>query len=233
MNTIDLLMNFNLTKQEAQIYLALLTEGDLTGYEAAKVTGISRSNIYTALAGLVEKGAANVMEGTAARYTGVPLDEFCGNAIRQMQQYKRELLTHAPDRRKEVDGYITVKGEQQILHKMKNMINAASERIYISVSGAILQILQAELESASARGIRLVILTDAKPGFTGATVYIANTPQHQIRLITDSASVLTGDIADGSGSTCLFSMKKNLIDLFKDALKNEIKLLEYEKGAGR
>lgn len=37
-----------------------------------------------------------------------------------------------------------------------------------------------------------------------------------------------------SNSTCLYSSKQNLVDLFKDALKNEIKLIELlpeaEKG---
>ena len=45
---------------------------------------------------------------------------------------------------------------------------------------------------------------------------------------------MTGDLADGSNSTCLYSSKQNLVDLFKDALKNEIKLIELlpeaEKG---
>jgi transcription elongation factor GreA-like protein len=55
MDIIEKLTYFNLTRQEATLYLTLLAEGRLTGYEATKLTGISRSNTYTALAGLVEK----------------------------------------------------------------------------------------------------------------------------------------------------------------------------------
>ena len=62
MEITERLMHFNLTRQEATLYLLLLKAGRLTGYEAAKQTGISRSNTYTALAGLVEKGAAYIME---------------------------------------------------------------------------------------------------------------------------------------------------------------------------
>ena len=40
------LMCFGLTRQESNIYLTLLSDGALTGYEAAKRTGISRSNAY-------------------------------------------------------------------------------------------------------------------------------------------------------------------------------------------
>ena len=84
MDIIERLMYFNLTRHEATLYMALLAESSLTGYEGAKLTGISRSNTYTALAGLVDKGAAHVTEDTATRYTPVPFDEFCENKIRQM-----------------------------------------------------------------------------------------------------------------------------------------------------
>ena len=35
---------FGLTRQEANIYLCLYQQGELNGYEVAKLTGISRSN---------------------------------------------------------------------------------------------------------------------------------------------------------------------------------------------
>lgn len=40
MNLIEGLTNFNLTKQEATLYVLLLKSGQMTGYEAAKQTGI-------------------------------------------------------------------------------------------------------------------------------------------------------------------------------------------------
>ena len=52
---IDILTEFSLTRQEASIYAALLNHGDMTGYEVAKDTGFSRSNVYAALNALVEK----------------------------------------------------------------------------------------------------------------------------------------------------------------------------------
>ena len=52
MDNVELLMSFGLTRQEARVYILLLGEGALSGYEAAKRLGISRSNAYAALAGL-------------------------------------------------------------------------------------------------------------------------------------------------------------------------------------
>ena len=51
MDNVELLMSFGLTRQEARVYVLLLGEGALSGYEAAKRLGLSRSNAYAALAG--------------------------------------------------------------------------------------------------------------------------------------------------------------------------------------
>ena len=232
MDIIEKLTYFNLTRQEATLYLTLLAEGRLTGYEATKLTGISRSNTYTALAGLVEKGAAYVLEDKATRYTPVPLDEFCENRVRRLQELKEELLRELPSTSQSVDGYITIKGATEIINKLKNTIVKAKARIYVSATDSAIEALRGELTEAVGRGLKVVA---GRPFvLEGAIIYYAHKPNSQIRLIADSQEVLTGDLADGSNSTCLYSSKQNLVDLFKDALKNEIKLIELlpeaEKG---
>ena len=226
MDTIERLMYFNLTRHEATLYMALLAESSLTGYEAAKLTGISRSNTYTALAGLVDKGAAHVTEDTATRYTPVPFDEFCENKIRQMQEYKAYLVEKMPVVKNEVEGYITIKGAQAIMNKLKNMIAKAEARIYVSATGSLIEALKEPLTEAAKRGLKIVVITGKPFNLPGAIIYYAEKPNSQIRLIADSGRVLTGDLSDGDSSTCLYSGKPNLVDLFKDALKNEIKLIE-------
>lgn len=56
METILALRKFGFTQQESLLYVTLLRHGAMTGYEAAKAAGISRSNAYAALSSLVEKG---------------------------------------------------------------------------------------------------------------------------------------------------------------------------------
>lgn len=231
MDTVEMLTQFDLTRQEASIYLTLLSEGILNGYEAAKITGISRSNTYTSLAALVEKGGAFVTEGSTIRYTPVPIAEFCGNRIRRLEETKKNLLITIPQKRDEVEGYITIKGKSHILDKMRNMITEAKERVYLSVSKQILECILPEIRNAIDRGIKMALITNETFCLEGATVYFAAKSQQQIRLIVDSTNVLTGDIDDGEYSTCLYSKKKNLVDLLKDSLKNEIKLIEMMKGS--
>ena len=81
MNFIDSLNDFGLTRQEGTIYSALLNHGEMTGYEVAKDTGISRSNVYAALTALVEKGAACLIEGESTKYRPVEITLFTSNRI--------------------------------------------------------------------------------------------------------------------------------------------------------
>ena len=97
------LMEFGLTRQEATVYLALVVSGTQTGYEVAKQTGISRSNAYNALAGLVDKGAAYPEEGAATRYTAVEVSEFCENKIRALTRVKEELTLYMPKEKAEAE----------------------------------------------------------------------------------------------------------------------------------
>lgn len=231
MNLIEGLTNFNLTKQEATLYVLLLKAGQLTGYEAAKQTGISRSNTYTALAGLVDKGAAYVLEeGKVTRYTPVAAAEFCTNKINRLEEIKEDILQQVPVLTNEAEGYITIKGVQEIINKLRNTVKQAQARIYISANSRVLELLKAELAEAVGCGLKVVIICGKEFSLSGAICYHTTKQNEQIRLIADSHTVLTGDLQDDEDSTCLYSCKRNLIDLFKEALKNEIALIQLQKG---
>ncbi len=226
MDLIELLMNFNLTRQEATIYLLLSSEGELSGYEVSKRTGISRSNTYNALASLVDKGAAYIIEGNAVLYTPVNVEEFCNNKIRFLKNVKDEIILKLPPKKEESSGYITIKGEKHIIDKLANMLIEAKERVYLSLSIKRLELVKKELETLKKRGIKIVIITDYPFEFEGAIIYHSSKKEEQIRLIADSKHVLTGEF----NSTCLYSSNNNLVELFKESLTNEIKLLEIDKG---
>ena len=231
MELIEGLTHFNLTKQEATLYVLLLKEGYLTGYEAAKQTGISRSNTYTALAGLVDKGAAYVLEeGKVTRYTPVPPEEFCSNKIDRLKEIKDKVLNQLPALKNDAEGYITIKGELEIINKLKNTVRQAEARIYVSANRRVMELLRKELMDALARGLKVVIISDEKFTLPDAICYGTDKQTEQIRLIADSQTVVTGDLEDEENSTCLYSCKRNLVDLFKEALQNEIKLIQIQKG---
>ena len=86
MDYIEKLISFGLTRQEAIIYVQLLKCGELTGYEVAKATGISKSNVYAALEGLVQKGAAHYEEAEAKKFFANDIENFCTGFIREHER---------------------------------------------------------------------------------------------------------------------------------------------------
>jgi sugar-specific transcriptional regulator TrmB len=67
MRRIDL-THFGFTPTESLVYEVLLTGGPGTGYAIARSAGLARANAYSALEGLVTKGAARVDGGRPRRY---------------------------------------------------------------------------------------------------------------------------------------------------------------------
>ena len=67
MSRIDL-THFGFTPTESLVYEVLLTSGPGTGYAIARSAGLARANAYSALEGLVAKGAARVEGGRPRQY---------------------------------------------------------------------------------------------------------------------------------------------------------------------
>lgn len=230
---LDKLGLFGLTRQEAFIYLCLYRNGALTGYEVAKLTGISRSNVYSGLSGLSDKGAAFLEEGNSSKYVAVPIENFCENKIRSMNKEKEYLMKNIPVMKKQEVGYITITGSRNIYNKIINMINDAEKRIYFSASLTMVKEFRKEFRKALDRKIKLVLITDGFPEeehLQGAICYVGGGRGNSIRMIIDSEYALTGEMTGEKDDTFLYTGQENFIKVFKEALSNEIRLIELTGG---
>lgn len=227
---IEYLVHFGLTRQEALIYQKLMQKGKQTGYEVAKEAGISRSNAYNSLAGLVEKGAAYLVEESAKRYIPVKLEEFCENYIRHLKAETEWMVQNLPVGQVNEEGYITIEGEANIRDKIKNLIASSKERVYLSCTVCYLREFQKELKQLVCEGKKVVVITDGPFTMDGVRVYLTEGKGRQIGLITDSKYVLSGEYGKGGVNTCLYSGQNNFVMVFKTALSNEIQLIEIRKG---
>ena len=237
-NTIlDKLGLFGLTRQEAAIYLCLYRNGGLSGYEVSKLTGISRSNVYSGLSGLADKGAACLEEGSTSKYIAVSIKEFCENKIRSLNREKESLIQNIPDMKEKEIGYITITGSRNIWNKMITMIEEAEKRIYFSASLPVIEQLGEEFTKVLDRKIKLVFITDGMPKedsfMKDAICYIGDARENSVRLIIDSEYALTGELTGKKDDTCLYTGQDNFISVFKEALRNEMKLIELTEGENK
>lgn len=226
MDYIDLLTEYGLTRQEALIYYELMKHGAMTGYEVSKETGISKSNVYAALNGLTQKGAANLEQGNVSKYYPVDVKEFCDNCLRHLDKLKEQLIKKQPKVVVKQEGYINIQSERHIRNKIHEMLERCELRLYILAHDWFLEEYMEELSELIARGRKVVVLTDDDIMLNGATVYKTEIEEGQLRFIVDSAYVLTGQLTDGSEDTCLYSEQTNLVEVMKEALKYKIVLIQ-------
>ena len=66
------LQNLNFTQYESRAYLSLLEQGNVTGYELAKNSGIPASKIYAVLNKLMEKEVILALDSEPVKYTPLP-----------------------------------------------------------------------------------------------------------------------------------------------------------------
>jgi sugar-specific transcriptional regulator TrmB len=204
----------------------------MSGYEVAKITGISRSNVYGALAGLVENGAAYLLEGNPNKYTAVSADVFCDNKIRNLTKLKEDITAKAPHISEDCEGYITINSHRHIMDKIYNMLANVEYRIYMSIPRQYVDEFRPQLEKLIGEDKKVVLLINEplESPIDGSITYITGKNDNQLKLIVDSSFVLTGDMRGDVSDTCLYCGQKNFVNVFKDSLRNEIKLIELTKG---
>ena len=171
-----------------------------------------------------------LVKGKQTGYEIAKVEEFCGNCIRRMQEEQEWMERNLPQKKAETEGYITIEGEQNILDKAKNLIAQAGERVYLSCTAGYLDAFRQALEELVKKKRKVVILTDAPYELKDAIFYQTEEKGQQIGLIVDSKSVLSGEYGKGSLNTCLYSGQKNFVTVFKNAMANEIKLIQLQKG---
>lgn len=217
---------FGLTRQEAVIYITLLSNRYMTGYEISKLTGISKSNTYSSLTSLVSKGAAYIVTEEATKYLAVGIEEFCRNRIKMLEEAKDELSSIAFTN-SNAEGYITISGRQNIYNKLRTMLEGTNHRVYLSLNMELLMQFEHELKALLERKIKVVIITDKKLKLPGAIIYYSYQIDEKIRVIVDSMEVLSGL----PEKNCLYSKNENLFTIFKDMMTNEIELIKLKGGA--
>lgn len=220
------LMRFGLTRVEARLYAALIVNGRATGYEIAKSTGISRPNAYAGLASLVEKGAALDGDGKPVVFQATPLREFAGNLVRRLARTAEELERELAPRGDANDGYLTIRGRQNIADKILNMITATNRRMYLSMPAHELAPFVPAVRELARLGRKVAMIVDKDPGIKKAAVHIAPRAAKSVRIVADSTHSLTASLESGETAMGLYSGRKHFADLLKDSIKNDIALIE-------
>ncbi|GLV48995.1 transcriptional regulator [Thermus sp. LT1-2-5] len=164
------LQDLGFSPYEARVYLALLQEGRLNGYEAAKLSGVPRSMVYQALERLVARGAAyRVEEDRGVFYGAVPHEELLARleaeSQRRLDRARESLARLTPKR--PLGAIWRVEGASRTLEEARALVVGARRALTLSLWQNQLEALEDELLKAQDKGValRLVLFGDrVNPG---------------------------------------------------------------------
>jgi sugar-specific transcriptional regulator TrmB len=150
----------------------LLANPNITASVLCKETGISDSKIYYALDGLSKKGLLTIQKGNPNVYLPTPPKEAIGNLKNQLAESLHEktreadaladMLTpiyeHA-EKSEELEMAYIIKGQKNIINRMKALIETARKEITIFVAypELLTGLKESMLEAKEKRRVKLNI----------------------------------------------------------------------------
>lgn len=164
---INSLKGFGFTETEAKVYIALLQNGDCTGYEASKYAGVPRSKVYATLEALAGRGVlATGLRGKTSIYRAKPVEQLAAQIRNQTEDSLRRLEEEARvfETPRGGEQIWQMTGYESILNKCAQLIEEAEQEVLIQIWK---QDLDARLERCIAQkqkelGRVLVILYDVE-----------------------------------------------------------------------
>lgn len=150
------LTQIGFTEYEAKVYLALLREYPVTGYQISKSSGVPRSMVYETLGRLHGRGLVlETIEGRATLYRPLAPDLLLTrhenehvSLLTGLREGLEELYSERLD-----DRVWSIEGREASLNYAAEMIRQAQDEIYLVIPDDELVALRGEIEAACQRGL--------------------------------------------------------------------------------
>lgn len=231
---ISLLQNIGFTQYESQVYLALLQQPNVSGYELAKQSGVPASKIYPILNRLVSKEVIQVIDSDPRKYVPQPPDEIISrlksdylSTVNQLSVKLKNIYLQEDNASNHI---WNLSGRSLIIQRILDFINEAKEQIYLSVWDEEVDEISEDLIEAQKREVRLSIVHFGQ-NHLGVGREYAHGSEHRIRierggrriaLIVDEKKVILGHFQEDGSSNAAWTTNKGLVLLAKDYIIHDI-----------
>lgn len=242
---ISLMQNIGFTQYESQVYLALLQQSHITGYELARLSGVPASKIYQILNKLIDKEMILVVDSEPRKYVPLPPEEILsrlkGDYLNTVDNLT-DKLGHLYAREESSENYIwNLSGRTEIIRKLTEFIGQAREHLYLSVWDEEVDEISEALLQAAAEDVRLTIVHFGEKLLNTGTEY-RHGREHEIRierggrriaLIVDDKKVVLGHFLKDGSCSAAWTSNKGLVLLAKDYIIHDIYSIRMLKKFGK
>jgi len=232
------LKELELSTYEATVYAALITHPTMTASALCKETGIPDTKIYYALEGLSEKGMLTVRMGNPKIYRPVPPKEAIANLKQRLTERLNEKLKEADvlvdmisplyesaEKPDELEVAYIIRGQNNIVNRMKALIEASSREVTLFVSyPSLFKDLKLSLQQAQEkRRLKLNIAMTEEMLKSGGFKILGDVRQlccPVTLLISDLKTLIT--VSDWVEESAMLSQDQNLIRVARDYFDNSM-----------
>lgn len=153
----ELLQRIGLSKYEAEAYLALLSDGPLTGYELGKRSSVPLSKSYEVLERLTRRGLALIQPGEPPRYAAERPERVLAQTRADQEAVLHALSTELDgvQRPNLADDFWVLRGRTNVLARAGAAIDEAQREVVIGRLADDTGLVNA-LDRARSRGCRVV-----------------------------------------------------------------------------
>ena len=235
------LLEIGFTLNEAKVYLTLLQNRYLNGYEISKLSNVSRSLVYNVIDRLVAKGFILKSEGQINYYCALPYDkviEKIRNDNTNKLNVAREKLKNYSRIENESEYIFNIKGIDEFFNKANDLILNAEKEISISIWKEDFPKIEESLSIAAKRGVKVYIFSFSNITFPSGEIFsyqlkdpTALFPYRRISIVVDGKEVIIGENA-GDKSICVLSKNHALVSMTTDEIVLNIFWLKYIKSKG-
>lgn len=209
--TYEFLTKVGFSLNEAKVYVTLLQNKALNGYEIAKLSGVSRSLVYDVIERLLNKGFIIKSAGAVNYYVALDYNK----ALEKIDNENRKNLLNAETNlkllsKKDNDNefIFNIRGFDKFIEKAKEKIKLAKKEISLSIWKQDFAYLRDDLSKALRRGVKVYIFSFEDITLDNAEIFTYKVkdasnlfPYRRISLIIDNNDTFIGEnIGDKSVS---------------------------------
>lgn len=234
----SLFEKIGVSKTEAAVYVELLKKPRQNGSQLSSILDIKKPSVYLALEKLNQRGFVFLEQGDSKAYIAKEPQTLIAELKDQFLQSTDILLEELVKIEPIIDLniYLSIAGRQNILLKLKEMINKAEKELYINTNFKV-SLFEKEIRDALDRGVRIIAFsfTDINDLALPIEFYYNKglgdifATEENIIMVTDNNWALFAANRDQTELNGVFSNNPFLVNILSDHIHNDIYLLQIQE----
>ena len=233
-----------LSTNEAKVYLALLENHPITGYQLSKISGILRPIVYEMLTRLMEKGGARIVKSNPDSYIPAEFEEFLRNIEIDFSDARKNIASVLKETMviDDSDFFWNITGIKNIVNSVAMMIERSEKEIYINVQNQeIYNSIYPGIEEKLKSGIKAEVFSYYLIDTMGITLYSYKLesefqsakifPNH-LSISIDGTESIIANFSDDKTAKAVFSKNTAQVNIVQESIIHQIYLVRLWRYLG-